>query len=189
MARARGRLRRGRRGGQGDDRLELPFAVLDDGSTRARCGLRRDRRAPGCGERDVPRPAGRHTARHGRAARDLLAAGAVPQTGPLPGVYAKAMLPDLESRVARGELSLRGVNPTCVEVDEAPRQRQHADRPRGRDGRSARPRRVGASARSRCRTSRRCASCRATSGTTALWAAKKLRRGEVFTALDASTAT
>ena len=43
---------------------------------------------------------------------------AVPQTGPLPGAYAKAMLSDLEARVARGELSLRGVNPIVIEVDE-----------------------------------------------------------------------
>jgi hypothetical protein len=50
--------------------------------------------------------------------RDLLDARAVPQTGPLPGAYAKAMLPALESRVAGGELSLRGVNPTVLEVDE-----------------------------------------------------------------------
>ena len=50
--------------------------------------------------------------------RELAGARAIPQTGPLPGVYAKAMLPELESRVARGELSLRGVNPTVLEVDE-----------------------------------------------------------------------
>ena len=50
--------------------------------------------------------------------RELVAAHAIPQTGPLPGVYAKAMLPELESRVARGELSLRGVNPAVLEVDE-----------------------------------------------------------------------
>ena len=50
--------------------------------------------------------------------RELLAAGAVPQTGPLPGAYARAQVPELESRVAAGELSLRGVNPTAIEVDE-----------------------------------------------------------------------
>jgi molybdenum cofactor guanylyltransferase len=43
---------------------------------------------------------------------------AVPQTGPLPGAYSKAMLAELEGRVARGELSLRGVNRTVLEVDE-----------------------------------------------------------------------
>ena len=44
---------------------------------------------------------------------------AVPQTGPLPGAYSKAMLPELETRVARGELSLRGVNSNVLEVDES----------------------------------------------------------------------
>jgi hypothetical protein len=42
----------------------------------------------------------------------------VPQTGPMPGVYTRAMLSALEERVAVGELSLRGVNPTVVDVDE-----------------------------------------------------------------------
>ncbi len=50
--------------------------------------------------------------------RELVDARAVPQTGPLPGVYTKSMLADLEARVASGELSLRGVNGTVVEVDE-----------------------------------------------------------------------
>ena len=43
---------------------------------------------------------------------------AVPQTGPLPGAYAQSMLPELESRLGRGELSLRGVNQTVLELDE-----------------------------------------------------------------------
>ena len=43
---------------------------------------------------------------------------AVPQTGPLPGGYTKSMLPELERRLASGELSLRGVNANVVEVDE-----------------------------------------------------------------------
>ena len=34
----------------------------------------------------------------------------VPQTGPFPGVYTNAMLPELESASRAGELSLRGVN-------------------------------------------------------------------------------
>jgi molybdopterin-guanine dinucleotide biosynthesis protein A len=50
--------------------------------------------------------------------RALLDAEAVPQTGPLPGAYMRALLPQLESRVAAGDLSLRGVNPTVLEVDE-----------------------------------------------------------------------
>jgi molybdenum cofactor guanylyltransferase len=43
---------------------------------------------------------------------------AVPQTGPLPGAYSRAMLPELERRLASGDLSLRGVNDRVVEVDE-----------------------------------------------------------------------
>ncbi len=50
--------------------------------------------------------------------RELLDAAAVPQTGPLPGVFTRAMLPQLEERVAHGELSLRGVNPTTLALDE-----------------------------------------------------------------------
>jgi hypothetical protein len=50
--------------------------------------------------------------------RELLEASAVPQTGPLPGVYTQEMLARLEERVAAGELSLRGVNSAVVEVDE-----------------------------------------------------------------------
>lgn len=50
--------------------------------------------------------------------RSLGEALAVPQTGPLPGAYSKAMLPELETRVARGTLSLRGVNPNVLQVDE-----------------------------------------------------------------------
>jgi aminoglycoside 6-adenylyltransferase len=49
---------------------------------------------------------------------ELLRAGAVPQTGPLPGVYAKALLPELERRVESGDLSLRGVNATVLPLDE-----------------------------------------------------------------------
>ena len=42
---------------------------------------------------------------------------AVPQTGPLPGAYGKEMLPALERRIQRGELSLRGVNRAVLQVD------------------------------------------------------------------------
>jgi molybdopterin-guanine dinucleotide biosynthesis protein A len=101
------------------DALGLPFPVLDDG-----CALR----APVFGV-----AAGLRAATHEvcvvlpvdcvaitpDALRDLGETVAVPQTGPLPGAYAKAMLPLLEERIARGELSLRGVNPRVVQVDAA----------------------------------------------------------------------
>ena len=43
---------------------------------------------------------------------------AVPQTGPLPGAYERSLLPEVEARIARGDLSLRGLNPRVVELDE-----------------------------------------------------------------------
>jgi molybdopterin-guanine dinucleotide biosynthesis protein A len=42
---------------------------------------------------------------------------AVTQTGPLPGAYTKADLPELERRLAAGEYSLRGVNPRVLDAD------------------------------------------------------------------------
>jgi molybdopterin-guanine dinucleotide biosynthesis protein A len=43
-----------------------------------------------------------------RALGDACRDAAVPQTGPLPGAYAKSALPVLERRAKRGELALRG---------------------------------------------------------------------------------
>ena len=59
--------------------------------------------------------------------RELAAAQAVTQTGPLPGAYAKADLPELERRLAAGELSLRGLNPRVIEAD--PRLLANANTP------------------------------------------------------------
>ena len=50
--------------------------------------------------------------------RALAATRTVPQTGPLPGAYPKDALTELEARVERGELSLKGVNPFVLDVDE-----------------------------------------------------------------------
>jgi molybdenum cofactor guanylyltransferase len=50
--------------------------------------------------------------------RTLGEACAIPQTGPLPGAYAKAHLPELERRLAAGSYTLRGVNPRVLQVDE-----------------------------------------------------------------------
>jgi molybdopterin-guanine dinucleotide biosynthesis protein A len=49
--------------------------------------------------------------------RELGAARAATQTGPLPGAYERADLPELERRLAAGDYSLRGVNPRVVEAD------------------------------------------------------------------------
>jgi molybdopterin-guanine dinucleotide biosynthesis protein A len=54
------------------------------------------------------------------ALRALGEAGAVPsQRVPLPGAYPRSLLPALESRIATGDLSLRGVNPTTFEIPAA----------------------------------------------------------------------
>lgn len=105
--------------GKERDALDLPFPVVDDGSSE---------RAPIFGV-----VAGLRVAEHPTCLvlpvdcplvtpellRALLAEEAVPQTGPLPGVYTKGMLPELEARVDVGELSLRGVNPRTVDVEES----------------------------------------------------------------------
>ena len=84
------------------------------------------------------RPMSRRRASGPRPARDLRRApstgrgGAVPSPRiPLPGVYPRTLLQVLESRVAAGELSLRGVNPTALDDPGGPaRRRRHARRPR-----------------------------------------------------------
>jgi len=98
----------------------LPFTVTDDGASS---------RAPIHGVL-----AGLRLARHEvvvalpvdmplvtpAVLRALGRAGAVPSARvPLPGAYPRALLPELERRVADGELSLRGVNPTTLDVPEA----------------------------------------------------------------------
>jgi len=104
--------------GKAADALDLPFPVLDDGVGE---------HAPVYGV-----AAGLRAAAHeacvvlpvdcplvtADALRELAERCAVPQTGPLPGGYARSMLPALEERIARGELSLWGVNPATVELDE-----------------------------------------------------------------------
>jgi molybdopterin-guanine dinucleotide biosynthesis protein A len=104
--------------GKRGDGLELPFPVIDDDAVE---------RAPAYGLL-----AGLRAASHDLcvalpvdcplvtpdALRELANAKAVPQTGPLPGAYAKEHIRELESRIASGELSLRGLNPRIVELDE-----------------------------------------------------------------------
>lgn len=104
--------------GKVGDRLELPFPVLGDGSAE---------RAPVFGVVAALRVASHDVCLAlpvdcplvtPELLRALAEARAVPQTGPLPGAYTKTMLPELEARVARHELSLRGVNEQVLEVDE-----------------------------------------------------------------------
>ena len=105
--------------GKEADALPLPFPVLDDGAAG---------RAPVFGVL-----AGLRAAAHDVCVvlpvdcplvtpallAVLGAAGAVPQTGPLPGAYPRSLLSVLEERIARAELSLRGVNPVVRQVDAA----------------------------------------------------------------------
>ena len=104
--------------GKSDDALDLPFPIVDDAVTKraAVFGVIAGLRAA-THETCVVLPVDWPLVTPGLL-RELVDAGAVPQTGPLPGVYTKSMLPELESRVARGELSLRGVNPAVLDVDE-----------------------------------------------------------------------
>jgi len=104
--------------GKTADGLPLPFPVVDDGTTD---------RAPLHGV-----IAGLRAATHEvavflpvdcplvtpDAVRALGEAVAVPQTGPLPGAYSKAMLQELEDRRQRGEFSLKGVNATVLTIDD-----------------------------------------------------------------------
>lgn len=101
------------------DRLPLPFPVLDDGVAErvpvfgVAAGLR-----AASGDVCVVLPVDCVTITPA-VLRALGEAAAVPQTGPLPGAYATSLLPVLEARIARGELSLRGVNTKVLHVDEA----------------------------------------------------------------------
>ena len=170
--------------GKSADALELPFPVLDDGASE---------RAPVFGV-----IAGIRAASHesclvlpvdcplvtAALLGELFAADAVPQTGPLPGAYSKALLPELESRVAAGELSLRGVNPRVVDVDEklllnvntptdlVVAEAEALEAAAGEVRPVALP---DADALHELATD---------FWSTALWAARKLRRGEVFLAVD-----
>jgi molybdopterin-guanine dinucleotide biosynthesis protein A len=104
--------------GKAADGLELPFPVLNDGS---------DVRAPLAGIVAGVRAASNEVCvvvpvdcplLSPEAVRALGDAVAVPQTGPLPGAYTKAALPELEERLASGDYCLRGLNPRVLELDE-----------------------------------------------------------------------
>ena len=104
--------------GKAVDALGVPFSVLDDGSAG---------RAPVFGVLAGLRAATHETCLvlpvdtplvTAELLRELLRAVAVPQTGPLPGAYTKAILPELQRRVDSGDLSLKGVNTTVVALDE-----------------------------------------------------------------------
>jgi molybdopterin-guanine dinucleotide biosynthesis protein A len=105
---------------------ELPFPVVDDGAeVRAPiagvvAGLRAARHDVAVFlPVDCPRITPEVLRRLGDACRDA----AVPQTGPLPGAWARSALPLLESRLATGPLALVAtyddLDVVTVEVDPA----------------------------------------------------------------------
>lgn len=112
--------------GKGRDGLELPFPLLDDGS---------EVRAPLAGLVAGLRAASNDVAvvvpvdcplldtASLRVLGSACRAAAVPQTGPLPGAYARAALPVLERRLAAGTLRLRDavaeLDAAVVELDPA----------------------------------------------------------------------
>jgi molybdopterin-guanine dinucleotide biosynthesis protein A len=170
--------------GKAHDESELPFELVDDGT---------DERAPLFGVIAGLRAAAYETCVVVPVdcplvtpvlLRELLDARAVPQTGPLPGVYTRAMLPTLEERVAGGELSLRGVNPNVVEVEEA--RLLDVDTPTDLvvaasiafdDAVDERPVLTPDDAALH--------ELAADFWATALWAGRRLRKGDVFKAVDA----
>ena len=132
--------------GKATDVLELPFPVLDDGSTERApiygvlAGLRAAKNDL-CVVLPVDCPLVTAS-----VLRVLAAVRAVPQTGPLPGAYERAHVTELEVRIERGELSLKGVNPNVLEVDESllvnvntPADLQHAERQGSDAGARRRP--------------------------------------------------
>jgi molybdenum cofactor guanylyltransferase len=105
--------------GKADDRLPLPFALVDD-ETEVRApiaGVIAGLRAAAydvCVFVPVDCPALSAEAL-GRLAR---AAPAHPQNGPLPGAYTRDQLPQLELQLERGDYSLRDIAAAVVELDE-----------------------------------------------------------------------
>jgi molybdopterin-guanine dinucleotide biosynthesis protein A len=105
--------------GKAADGLQLPFAVLDDDA---------DVRAPIAGVVAALRAATHAVCVvlpvdcplvSADALRRLgAAAPARPQTGPLPGAYTRAQLPELERKLELGDYSLRDLEAAVVELDE-----------------------------------------------------------------------
>jgi len=171
--------------GKTDEASDLPFPVLDDGSTE---------RAPVFGVIAGLRAASYDTTLvlpvdlplvTAELLRTLLDANAVPQTGPLPGVYEKSLLCELESRVKRGELSLRGVNTRVIEVDAASLVNVNTPTDIVVAMAGALDRAVSDARLVELPDASALRDLSSDFWSTALWAARGLRRSEVFVAVDA----
>jgi molybdopterin-guanine dinucleotide biosynthesis protein A len=112
--------------GKDADQLGLPFEVLDDG-----IGVRAPIAGVVAGLRASPTDVAVFlpvdcplvTPDVLRALAEACADAAVPESGPLPGAYARSALPVLEARLEAGELSLRDalteLDVRTVELDSA----------------------------------------------------------------------
>ena len=95
--------------GKEADQIAFPFPLIDDGiAVRAPiagvvAGLRE---APTDVAVFLPVDCPLMTPEALRSLADACADAAVPETGPLPGAYARSVLPVLEARLAAGELAL-----------------------------------------------------------------------------------
>ena len=111
--------------GKAADQLGLPFPVLDDG-----IAVRAPIAGVVAGLRETPTEVAVFlpvdcplvTPDALRALAEACADAAVPETGPLPGAYAKSALPVLEQRLESNELALREaldeLNVRQVQLDE-----------------------------------------------------------------------
>ena len=111
--------------GKAADALPLPFPLVDD-STGVRAPLAGIVAGLRAAKHEVtvflPVDCPAMTPDALRALGDACVGAAVPQTGPLPGAYAKSALPVLERRLGRGELTLRAalaeLEVRVVDMDE-----------------------------------------------------------------------
>jgi molybdopterin-guanine dinucleotide biosynthesis protein A len=118
--------------GKEADALPLPFPVADDGA---------DVRAPIAGvvgglqraanDLCVVLPVDMPLVREEdlRALADACEEAAVPQTGPLPGAYRRTALPELERRLANGELALWGAVAAARVVELEPSRLANVNTP------------------------------------------------------------
>ena len=105
--------------GKARDALPLPFELVDDGA-RERAAIYGVRAGLAAARHDVCLFLPVDVPLVTRAAlRALARARAVPASGPLPGAYPRSVLPEVERRIGRGELALRGLAERVLELDDA----------------------------------------------------------------------